>query len=119
MKEIFFFFFFSLLQKVCFFSCRTSTQEDDSARTLEPPPPTVYGWKGFTGDLSLQSYPSLAPYKIFSIAPGGGHVLFLTEGGKVFGRGHNAHGQLGLGRELVGHAQAEPMLISALAGELK
>ena len=35
----------------------------------------------------------------------------------MFGRGHNAHGQLGLGPELVGHAQAEPMLISALAGK--
>ena len=104
----------------CFFPCSTSSQEDDSTRATPTPAsnPTVYGWKGFTGDLSIQSYPTLAPYKIRSIAAGGGHVLFLTEEGKVFGRGHNAHGQLGLGKELIGHAQAEPLLISALAGRL-
>nr|KAG5713439.1 hypothetical protein BaRGS_024987 [Batillaria attramentaria] len=81
-------------------------------------PAPVYGWKGFTGDLCLQSYPILSSHHIRSIAAGGGHVLFLTTEGQVFGRGHNAHGQLGLGEEFMGHAQAEPKLITALAGSL-
>ncbi|XP_076459413.1 LOW QUALITY PROTEIN: alsin-like [Babylonia areolata] len=88
--------------------------EDQGASSA---PPAVFGWKGFTGDLSIQSYPCLSPYKIRSIAAGGGHVLFLTENGKVFGRGHNAHGQLGLGEQLVGHAQSEPLLIHTLSDE--
>ncbi|KAK7113743.1 alsin-like isoform X2 [Littorina saxatilis] len=102
-------------------SRKSSTSQEDeiqgatAAAAPKAAPPAVYGWKGFTGDLSLQSYPALAPYKIRSIAAGGGHVLFLTTEGKVFGRGHNAHGQLGLGKELMGHAQAEPLLITALA----
>lgn len=92
----------------------SASQEEDAASSAAP---VLYGWKGFTGDLSIQSYPSLAAHRIRSIAPGGGHVLFLTESGKVFGRGHNAHGQLGLGEDLLGHAQSEPMLIEALADE--
>ena len=96
----------------------TSSQDEEATAAPASASPMVYGWKGFTGDLSIQSYAVLSPYKIRSIAAGGGHVLFLTESGRVYGRGHNAHGQLGLGAELAGHAQSEPVLITALAGKL-
>lgn len=78
----------------------------------------LYGWKGFIGELSIQPFHSLSKYAVCRVAAGGGHTLFLTTEGQVFGRGHNAHGQLGLGQDFFGAAQAEPKLISALAGNV-
>lgn len=43
---------------------------------------------------------SLSHMKIVHAAVGRNHTLCLTESGKVFGFGENAHGQLGIGEAI-------------------
>ena len=95
----------------------TSSQQPEnySESTTQSP---VYVWRGWKGEIGLQTFPILSTFHLKSVAAGGGHVLFLTECGKVFTQGQNAHGQLGLGESYLGQDHKEPVIIDTLKGKL-
>ena len=74
-------------------------------------------WKGFTGDIKLNSLPTFeSKATIANVALGQGHCLFLTTTGQVFASGLNDCGQLGLGCLDVKLAE-EPVRVVSLPGK--
>jgi hypothetical protein len=65
------------------------------------------------GGSSATSFLLDLPYRIQAISSGGGHVLLLTEDGRVLSYGRNTCGQLGLGDY---QDRQEPVLIPGLHG---
>ncbi|XP_041374852.1 alsin-like isoform X2 [Gigantopelta aegis] len=74
----------------------------------------VYMWQGYSGDVTLQSFPAFLTRQIRRVALGGEHSLFLTSDQEVFSCGGNTYGQLGLG-SVNSEEIADPQLIACLS----
>ena len=76
----------------------------------------VYVWKGYHGDTAIPQRLHV-PCGVVQVAVGGmGHVAMVTESGRLFMYGDNAHGQLGVSGEEGAMTMEGPVLVDSLTG---